>query len=35
MVRIPLALAEGTLQAIESGQGKLSRAQVLQIIGQG
>lgn len=33
MVTIPLALAEGTLHAIETGQGKLTRTQVLQIVG--
>jgi farnesyl-diphosphate farnesyltransferase len=34
MVDIPLALAEATLQALESGQPKLTRQQVLQIVGQ-
>jgi farnesyl-diphosphate farnesyltransferase len=34
-VDIPLLLAEGTLKAIESGVGKLSREQVMQIVGQG
>ncbi len=33
-VEVPLLLAEGTLQAIEKGVGKLSREQVLQIVGQ-
>ena len=33
-VEIPLLLAEGTLIAIENGAGKLTRAQVLKIIGQ-
>ena len=32
-VEIPLLLAEGTLKAIENGVGKLSREQVLQIVG--
>ena len=35
LVDIPLALAEATLQALENGQTKLTRAQVLQIVGQG
>jgi farnesyl-diphosphate farnesyltransferase len=35
MVDIPLALAEATLQALERGQPKLTRSQVLQIVGQG
>jgi farnesyl-diphosphate farnesyltransferase len=34
MVDIPLALAEATLQALEHGQPKLTRSQVLQIVGQ-
>ena len=34
MVNIPLALAEATLQALENGQRKLTRSQVLQIVGQ-
>ncbi len=34
MVEIPLALAEATLQAIENGQPKLTRSQVMQIVGQ-
>jgi farnesyl-diphosphate farnesyltransferase len=34
MVEIPLALAEATLQALENGQPKLTRSQVLQIVGQ-
>ena len=34
MVDIPLALAEATLQALENGQPKLTRSQVLQIVGQ-
>ena len=34
LVDIPLALAEATLQALENGQPKLTRTQVLQIIGQ-
>ncbi len=34
LVDIPLALAEATLHALENGQPKLSRSQVLQIIGQ-
>jgi len=34
LVDIPLALAEATLQALENGQSKLTRAQVLQIVGQ-
>ncbi|HTX92513.1 MAG TPA: phytoene/squalene synthase family protein [Anaerolineales bacterium] len=34
MVNIPLALAEATLEALESGQPKLTRQQVLQIVGQ-
>jgi farnesyl-diphosphate farnesyltransferase len=33
-VEIPSLLAEATLNAIESGVGKLSREQVLQIVGQ-
>jgi farnesyl-diphosphate farnesyltransferase len=33
-VKIPLHLAEATLKAIESGVGKLSREQVMQIVGQ-
>jgi farnesyl-diphosphate farnesyltransferase len=32
-VEVPLLLAEGTLKAIENGVGKLSREQVLQIVG--
>jgi farnesyl-diphosphate farnesyltransferase len=35
LVDIPLALAEATLQALEEGQPKLTRSQVLQIVGQG
>jgi len=35
MVEIPLALAEATLIALEKGQTKLTRAQVLQIVGPG
>jgi farnesyl-diphosphate farnesyltransferase len=31
---IPLLLAEATLNAIQSGVGKLSREQVMQIVGQ-
>jgi len=31
---IPLALAYGTLEALERGDGKLSRSAVLQIIAQ-
>jgi farnesyl-diphosphate farnesyltransferase len=34
MVDIPLALAEATLHALENGQSKLTRSQVLQIVGQ-
>ena len=34
MVDIPLALAEATLQALENGQSKLTRTQVMQIVGQ-
>jgi farnesyl-diphosphate farnesyltransferase len=34
LVDIPLALAEATLQALENGQPKLTRTQVLQIVGQ-
>jgi farnesyl-diphosphate farnesyltransferase len=34
IVEIPLALAEATLQALESGKKKLTRGQVLQIVGQ-
>jgi farnesyl-diphosphate farnesyltransferase len=34
MVEIPLALAEATLVALENGQPKLTRSQVLQIVGQ-
>lgn len=33
-VQIPLSLAEATLEALESGQQKLTRSQVLQIVGQ-
>jgi farnesyl-diphosphate farnesyltransferase len=33
-VEIPLLLAEGTLNAIENGVGKLSREQVMQIVGE-
>jgi farnesyl-diphosphate farnesyltransferase len=33
LVDIPLALAEATLQALEAGQPKLTRSQVLQIVG--
>jgi farnesyl-diphosphate farnesyltransferase len=32
-VEIPMLLAEGTLQALEMGVGKLSREQVMQIVG--
>jgi farnesyl-diphosphate farnesyltransferase len=35
MVEIPMALAEATLTALENGQSKLTRAQVLQIVGSG
>ncbi len=35
MVAIPLALAEATLKALENGQSKLTRSQVMQIVGQG
>jgi farnesyl-diphosphate farnesyltransferase len=35
MVEIPLALAEATLEALENGQTKLTRAQVFQIVGPG
>ncbi|HVM70259.1 MAG TPA: phytoene/squalene synthase family protein [Anaerolineales bacterium] len=34
LVDIPLALAEATLKALENGQPKLTRSQVLQIVGQ-
>lgn len=34
LVDIPLALAEATLHALENGQPKLTRSQVLQIVGQ-
>jgi len=34
LVDIPLALAEATLQALENGQSKLTRAQVMRIVGQ-
>jgi farnesyl-diphosphate farnesyltransferase len=34
MVDIPLALAEATLHALENGQAKLTRTQVMQIVGQ-
>jgi len=34
LVQIPLALAEATLEALENGQAKLTRSQVLQIVGQ-
>jgi farnesyl-diphosphate farnesyltransferase len=34
LVDIPLALAEATLQALERGQPKLTRSQVMQIVGQ-
>jgi len=34
LVDIPLALAEATLQALENGQPKLTRSQVMQILGQ-
>ncbi len=34
MVNIPLRLAEATLQALENGQQKLTRSQVLQIVGE-
>ncbi len=34
LVDIPLALAEATLQALANGQPKLTRSQVLQIVGQ-
>ena len=33
-VEIPLLLAEGTLKAIETGVGKLSREQVMKIVGE-
>jgi farnesyl-diphosphate farnesyltransferase len=33
-VKIPLNLAEATLKAIENGAGKLTREQVLKIVGQ-
>jgi farnesyl-diphosphate farnesyltransferase len=33
-VQIPLSLAEATLTALENGQQKLTRSQVLQIVGQ-
>jgi phytoene/squalene synthetase len=33
-VKIPLQLAEATLNAIENGMGKLTREQVLQIVGK-
>lgn len=35
LVDIPMALAEATLQALENGHTKLTRSQVMQIIGQG
>jgi farnesyl-diphosphate farnesyltransferase len=35
LVKIPFYLAEATLDVIERGQKKLSRAQVLSIVGQG
>jgi farnesyl-diphosphate farnesyltransferase len=35
MVEVPLALAEATLQALERGQPKLTRLEVMQIVGQG
>jgi farnesyl-diphosphate farnesyltransferase len=34
LVDIPLALAEATLLALENGQSKLTRSQVIQIVGQ-
>jgi farnesyl-diphosphate farnesyltransferase len=34
LMEIPLALAEATLQARENGQTKLTRSQVMQIVGQ-
>jgi hypothetical protein len=34
LVEIPLLLADATLDAIENGQAKVSRAKVLQIIAQ-
>jgi farnesyl-diphosphate farnesyltransferase len=34
LVDIPMALAEATLQSLENGQPKLTRSQVLQIVGQ-
>jgi farnesyl-diphosphate farnesyltransferase len=34
LVKIPMALAEATLQALENGQEKLTRSQVLKIIGE-
>jgi farnesyl-diphosphate farnesyltransferase len=34
MIDIPMALAEATLESMEAGQPKLSRAQVLQIVGE-
>ena len=34
LVDIPLALAEATLQAFENGQPKLTRSQVMKIVGQ-
>ena len=34
LMEIPLALAEATLQARENGQQKLSRSQVMEIVGQ-
>jgi farnesyl-diphosphate farnesyltransferase len=34
LVDIPLALAEATLKALENGQTKLTRSQVMQIVGQ-
>jgi farnesyl-diphosphate farnesyltransferase len=34
LVDIPLALADATLHALENGQSKLTRSQVMQIVGQ-
>jgi farnesyl-diphosphate farnesyltransferase len=34
LVDIPLALAEATLNALENGQPKLTRSQVMQIVSQ-
>jgi hypothetical protein len=33
-VEIPLLLADATLDAIENGQSKITRAQVMQILAQ-